>query len=172
MKINKINDDKIFRNNIINKLNLILNDIKKSKNLEIGIYNWTIKESEIRKVIKKWDNIYFINLYLDHLKSIYINLKNNQELINNIKLEKIKPQELAFMSHQEMCPEKWEELIKIKSIRDKAKFEDKLEASTDTFTCRKCKSKKCSYYAQQVRSSDEPMTIFVSCLNCGCRWKC
>jgi transcription elongation factor S-II len=83
----------------------------------------------------------------------------------------IKAHELAFMTHHEMRPEKWDEMIKAKSIRDKSKFETKLEAMTDTFTCRKCRSKECSYYLQQVRSADEPMTCFITCLPCGNRWK-
>jgi transcription elongation factor S-II len=70
-----------------------------------------------------------------------------------------------------MCPEKWEELIKAKSIRDKNKFEEKLEAMTDRFTCRKCRSKRCSYYLIQTRSADEPMTVFITCLDCGTRMK-
>jgi len=40
------------------------------------------------------------------------------------------------------------------------------------FTCAKCKSKKTTYYQLQTRSADEPMTTFVSCLNCGKNWKC
>lgn len=39
------------------------------------------------------------------------------------------------------------------------------------FTCRKCKGTKTSHYALQTRSSDEPMTIFVTCLTCGARWR-
>jgi transcription elongation factor S-II len=89
-------------------------------------------------------------------------------MVNN---GKIKSQEIAFMSHHEMCPEKWDELIKAKIIRDKNKFDQKLEAMTDRFTCRKCFSKQCSYYQQQVRSSDEPMTTYVQCCVCGFRWK-
>ena len=46
-----------------------------------------------------------------------------------------------------------------------------MQASTDMFTCRKCKSKKCSYYELQTRSADEPSTIFVTCLECGKNWK-
>ena len=39
------------------------------------------------------------------------------------------------------------------------------------FTCFKCKSNKCTFYQLQTRSADEPMTTFVTCLNCGNRWK-
>lgn len=39
------------------------------------------------------------------------------------------------------------------------------------FTCRKCKGTKTSHYSLQTRSSDEPMTVFVCCLNCGNRWR-
>ena len=75
------------------------------------------------------------------------------------------------MTHQELCPEKWEKLIKAKIIRDKNKFEQKLEANTDRFTCRKCRSKRCSYYSMQIRSSDEPETLFITCLDCGARMR-
>ena len=76
------------------------------------------------------------------------------------------------MTHQEMNPEKWDKLIQLKIKRDKTKYDTQVEAMTDTFKCRKCKSTKCSYYGLQTRSSDEPMTIFVTCLDCSNRWKC
>jgi len=40
------------------------------------------------------------------------------------------------------------------------------------FKCGRCKSVKTTYYQMQTRSADEPMTVFVSCLNCGRNWKC
>ena len=55
--------------------------------------------------------------------------------------------------------------------RDKLKYEFKPEAMTDQFKCRKCGSRSCSYYEVQTRSADEPMTQFISCLDCGNRWK-
>lgn len=39
------------------------------------------------------------------------------------------------------------------------------------FKCSKCKSDKTTYYEMQTRSADEPMTAFITCLNCGKRWK-
>ena len=40
------------------------------------------------------------------------------------------------------------------------------------FKCGRCKSMKTTYYQMQTRSADEPMTVFVSCLNCERNWKC
>ena len=47
-----------------------------------------------------------------------------------------------------------------------------MDGNTDMFTCYKCKSTNCSYYQLQTRSADEPMTTYVTCLECGQRWKC
>ena len=171
MSLRKIENPELFRTNIKNKLNEVLKNEKKSSNLEKGIYNWSLKESDQRKVLKKWDNRHFILIYLDKLRSTFNNLKN-KEVIDLINNDSIKVHTIAFMTHQEMKPEKWIELIKAKSIRDQNKFETNIEAATDTFTCRKCKSKKCTYYQMQTRSADEPMTTFVSCIDCGNRWKC
>jgi DNA-directed RNA polymerase subunit M/transcription elongation factor TFIIS len=39
------------------------------------------------------------------------------------------------------------------------------------FRCRKCRSDNISYYQQQTRSADEPMTNFCKCGNCGFEWR-
>ena len=161
MSLKKIENPDAFRTNIRKKLSSFFSeDMSHASNLEKGIYNWALKEATNRKVVKKWDNQFFIQIYLDHLRSIFLNLRNDK-LPQMVVSGEIKAHELAFMTHHEMMPEKWDELIKAKSIRDKSKFEQTIEASTDTFMCRKCKSKKCSYYLQQVRSADEPMTCFI-----------
>ena len=171
MPIRKIENPEQFRKNIREKLKAFFEKEKDAINLEKGVHNWSLKEATNKKVVKKWDNPFFVQIYIDHLRSIYINL-TNETLIKMVNDGEIKSQDIAFMTHQEMCPEKWEELIKAKIIRDKNKFEQNIEAMTDTFTCRKCHSKKCTYYQMQTRSADEPMTTFVTCLNCDNRWKC
>ena len=166
----KITDIDTFRKNIQNKFEDLLNDESKSINLEKGIYNYAIKESNNNKIIKKWDNPYFVQLYLDRLKSIFVNLKN-ENLINKIKNDEITAQTLAFMTHQEMNEDIWKVLLDKKIKRDANKYTNNTQASTDMFTCRKCKSKRCTYYELQTRSADEPATIFVTCLDCGKNWK-
>jgi len=160
-----------FRANMTNKLHEYLSDTK-SVNLEKGIFNYALKEANTRKVLKKWDNPYFVTLYVDRFRTIYGNLASNKDLLAALKEGALKVHVFAFMTHQEMCPDKWEPLIQQKMKRDKSKYETKLQAATDTFTCRKCKSKECTYYQMQTRSADEPMTTFVTCLNCGKFWKC
>jgi transcription elongation factor S-II len=140
-------------------------------NLERGIYNYCIQEATARNIVKKWENGYFVHIYLDRLRSIYINLKNS-DLRDRLLGKIVKAHEVAFMTHQIMCPSKWTKMLEEKKVRDENKYAPKIEASTDNFTCRKCKSKECSYYQMQTRSADEPMTTFVSCNKCGNRWKC
>jgi transcription elongation factor S-II len=166
----KIEKPDVFRANIRIKLNAIIKNETTTANLEKGIFNYSLKEAANRKVIKKWENIYFVQIYTDRLRSIFMNLRN-PELLETLADDKIKPHEIAFMTHQEMRPDMWKELIEAKQKRDMLKFESNMEASTDTFTCRKCKSRKCTYYSLQTRSADEPMTIFVTCLDCGQRFK-
>jgi len=167
----KIDNPDSFRNNIRGKLQELLESEKKAINLEKGIYNYALKEANNRKVVKKWDNPYYAQIYLDRLRTIYINLAK-PTLLTSVKDGTVTVKTLAFMTHQEMQPEKWDALIQAKIKKDKSKYDTQQEAMTDTFKCRKCHSNKCSYYQMQTRSADEPMTTFVTCIECANRWKC
>jgi len=165
-----INDPTKFRQCVIAKINLILSNEKISTNLEKGIYNYSLAASEEKKLIKKWSNEAFVILYIQKLRCILLSLKH-KEIIDKLLSKSFKAHELAFMNHQEARPDLWTTLIEEKRIKDENKFTPKIEASTDDFICGKCKSKKCTYYQLQTRSADEPMTTFVTCLDCGNRFK-
>ena len=172
MPVRKIENPDSFRENIRKKLEDFFGpDGKKHAiNLEKGVHNWALKEATSKKVVKKWDNPFFVQIYLDHLRSIYINLKN-EKLIKLVSNGEMKAHEIAFMTHQEMNPEAWRKLIDEKIKRDANKYSNNTQASTDMFTCKKCRGKRCTYYELQTRSADEPATIFVTCLDCGKNWK-
>jgi DNA-directed RNA polymerase subunit M/transcription elongation factor TFIIS len=140
-------------------------------NIERGIYNYSLKEATNRKIIKKWENKYFVQIYVDRLKTVVFNLKETPLLVEKLVTGYITPELFASMSHQEMYPEKWNELIAMKIKRDESKYVNRVEASTDMYQCRKCKSRKCTYYSVQLRSADEPMTTLISCLECSYNWK-
>ena len=165
----KITDPELFRKNVAKSFEMI--DKKTlQKNIEIGIFNYTLKECDNRKIMKKWDNPFFVVIYIDRWRSLYLNLLNNDNLRSKLNTKKISILEFSNYTHQEMCPEQWSDLIEQKIERDKNKYDRKLNITSE-FTCYKCKSSNCSYYQMQTRSADEPMTTFVSCLDCGNRWK-
>ena len=72
---------------------------------------------------------------------------------------------------EEMRDSRKEAIEKI--IESEKKLYAKNENAAIFMWCSGCKKKtKCDYYQMQTRSADEPMTTFVTCLECGKRWKC
>ena len=163
-----ITNPDVFRANVCDKFKNMLKDDITAINIEKGVYNYVINEANQRKIIKKWENPTFSQMYIDHLRSIYLNMKN-ETIFNQLLNHELTPQSFVFMTHQEMKPDRWKVLLEKKSIIDANKFTTNIQASTDMFTCPvpKCRSKRCTYYTLQVRSADEPESVFVSCLDCG-----
>jgi DNA-directed RNA polymerase subunit M/transcription elongation factor TFIIS len=165
-----ISDPTTFRKNIV--LQIVGRGIRETfaTNFEKGIFNWTIQEAKNRKIIKKWNNKFFVIIYIDKLRTTLFNI--TQEMIEQINSQELKSQQIAFMTHQELNPQKWDDSIQRKILRDKSKYETNIEASSSSFYCRKCHKNKTAHYQLQTRSADEPMTTFVTCLNCDARWRC
>lgn len=43
--------------------------------------------------------------------------------------------------------------------------------TSDLFRCARCNQRRVTYFQMQTRSADDPMTTFITCTNCGNRWK-
>lgn len=160
----------LYRDKTYTELKKLFDSDTLSKNMEIGIFNYTIKEANNSKITKDWNNIYFKLIYKQRAKTILINLKNIPDLITKVKNKVIKVQDISFYTHQELHPNLWKALLDEKSKIDKNKYENSPKINSE-FKCRKCQSNNCSYYQLQTRSADEPMTTFVNCLDCGNRWR-
>uniref|UniRef100_A0A0C9S597 Transcription elongation factor n=1 Tax=Wollemia nobilis TaxID=56998 RepID=A0A0C9S597_9CONI len=108
-------------------------------------------------------------------RSIMFNLKDasNPDLRRRVLLGEVKPDRLIVMTAEEMASDQRKR--ENKQIKDKALFECERginpKATTDEFKCGKCGQRKCTYYQLQTRSADEPMTTFVTCVNCNNHWK-
>lgn len=168
----RIENPEVFRKNFSKKIAEKIHHISDEKipiNIERAIFNWAIKESTAKKIIKKWENPAFVLLYTERARTIFSNF--SEEIIEYIASGELTPEKFVFMTHQEMNMKRWNELIEKKKKRDESKYAKNIEASTNMFTCKKCRSKKCTYYELQTRSADEPATIFVTCLDCGKNWK-
>lgn len=164
-----------YRTNVIGLFTKVLNkDI--AEKLETSMFNYICEKSVERKIIRKWDNNFFRKMYFNKARSLYTNLDQNSYvkntyLVSQIENGSIDIEKIPFMNYQEIFPEHWKRLLDEKYKREKLLYEEKMEAMTDQFKCGRCKSKKCTYYELQTRSADEAMTTFISCLNCGNRWK-
>jgi transcription elongation factor S-II len=125
--------------------------------------------------------------YFDKAKSLIFNLKRNERRRQELAEGYLTADELINLSPTELATDE------LRSSREKDKLAASWERRTDfyiatrderlksngidpaaggEFQCRKCKSTKCTHYALQTRSSDEPMTVFVCCLGCGNQWRC
>jgi len=161
----------IFRKNIAQYFGNKFSNETVGKNIEMSIYNYSIKEATFRQIIKKWNNPAFCAIYNARLKTFIYNIDNNTDFKMQIEQNHISNEHLSTVTHQEINPEHWKLKIDKKINRDRSRFSTNIEASTDMFQCRKCKSKRCTYYEMQTRSADEPATIFITCLDCGKNWK-
>jgi len=168
-----------FRENVKTRiLARYCSDPRTLSNIERSVYNNAIVRSGERGIIRKWTNKKFVDIYVDRLRLIVANLgmPHGAKLIESLENNTLSYELYSMMSAQEMHLERWKDLIAMKVSRENSKYTT-LKGNTDIFVCRNCKANKrqsrnCSYYQLQTRSADEPMTTFVTCLECGSRWKC
>lgn len=149
--------------------------LAKSKLLEKTIYNYVIQEARSRGIVRSWENIKFLTLYKHRLRTVLTNMQE-PTMQKIIRADKVDWRKLSTMTVGNMAPGRWEKLILEKREREENMYAPKT-GNTDMFVCSKCqrqgkKATNCSYYQLQTRSADEPMTTYVSCLECGQRWKC
>lgn len=145
--------------------------------IETGIYNESINIANKSNITACWKSNIFKNLYKNICIDIYSNLNpqtyiNNKRLISRLIEKEFHPKQIASMEYQRMFPEVWKDILDEKNKRDRYLYEINTEMTTDSYTCSRCHKKECTYYQLQTRSADEPMTTFVTCLNCGKRWRC
>lgn len=142
--------------------------------IEKSIFNKTIKDSREKFIERRWDNPEFRKVYKTNFIYIISNIKTNKNatfVLNKIKYNQWEPDKIIFMKPQELYPDMWEELILKNKKKLEALSKDNNAKGTDMFKCGKCKERNCTYFQMQTRSADEPMTTFVTCLNCKNRWK-
>ena len=163
------------RNLCINKFNSLLNDIDLSEKIENSIYNYTIKQSEIKGIDVNIEDNYFKRIYVNKIISLYNNLDKesyvkNSNFLNSVINNDINIDDIAFLSPQEINKEHWKKYMDKQNATDEFLYSRTVGTRTSEYKCGRCKERNCTYYQLQVRSSDEPMTTFVNCLNCGNRW--
>ena len=97
----------------------------------------------------------------------------NKTFIKKIQEPDFQIDKIAFLKPPHTFPELWKPIIDENERKEEILKKCENEASTNKFQCpnRKCRARKAVYTEVQTRSADEPMTIFITCLVCGKRWK-
>ena len=133
-----------------------------SAEIESAILNRCVSDAQSWFVDIDWDTLAFREMY----RTRAIELFPYRALADTMGATGF-----VNSSPVDYAPDRWRDILQVVLEKDKAKYSKKVTANIEMF-CRSCKKKsKCDYYQVQTRSADEPMTTFVTCLECDTRWK-
>lgn len=145
--------------------------------MEKGIFDSVMRFATEHNVGKRWNNAQFVALYASKARSVLANLEPLGEYIGNARLLRrlregeFLPHQVADMRPEHIFPERWQAAIDTKLRHDEYVNNPNIASMTDQFKCGRCHKSECVYHELQLRSGDEPMSIFITCLNCGNRWR-
>ena len=173
-------EDVPVRGNFIKTFSRIFQDLfddnTKAITLENAMYCHVLQSAESKFIPKNWKSKAFAGLYKHASQQIFWNLHPQSPILNKNLIRRIKEGEfpienIVSMTSYELAPEKWREMADRQFLREQKILEGDKSRSTDQFKCHRCGKRECSFYELQTRSADEPMTQFITCLNCGKRWR-
>lgn len=143
--------------------------------LETCIFQASLRTAEAEDIRKNWSYPAFCDVYSAIARRVVGNLDptsyvKNNSLWNRLAHNEVTLEELTSKNYYELFPENWKTLVDDQAKRERIQLEGDFSRATEKWLCNGCKMRKCTYYELQTRSADEPMTIFIQCLNCGKRW--
>jgi len=124
--------------------------------------------------------------YTAKARSLAFNLKQNEQLREDLSDGTIPAEALVLFTQAQLATAQKREALKqgeedavmerrsdyFKIVRDKLCKENGIDPEQGgQFRCRKCNGNKTTNYQMQTRSADEPMTVFITCLKCGHKWR-
>ena len=86
--------------------------------------------------------------------------KNLKFILDSIKSNTIDPTKIAYMRPSDLNMDQYSDIIKKQSMITK-------QSSSQAFECDKCHKRNTQVEERQVKSGDEPTTLFITCLECG-----
>jgi len=165
------------------------------RNAEKSIYNWAVQQTRGQNDVASWENRLFRWRYKQKLiglmseldrapvaeaelevvgDRVNLKLKFVPQLVHRIQRKELDVKGIAKYQADVLWPAGPFSTMMFKLHQKDIALEAakaKEEDYEGLFKCGKCKSTKTSYYQMQTRSADEPMTSYITCKNCGNRWK-
>jgi len=150
--------DKDIYNNSVTELSTFFTK-KTSKTIVDSIYEFCSNYAEQNDIEVLVESIF--QTKIDEFKDVFL---NNKLLVKDIINNKISINNICYLRQEELSPDRYTNIINKKKLEEHKKNN---KATSDAFTCSKCKSKKSVISERQTRSGDEPATIFVTCVECS-----
>jgi DNA-directed RNA polymerase subunit M/transcription elongation factor TFIIS len=168
--------DALLRKECIDRFTFLKEHGIATDQLEKEIFCASLEEAAKKHIFAHWNNKLFTEIYSQRQRRIFSNLHpaspvGNTTLLPMVKSGSIGLAEVARYTDIDLFPDNWTKLKELQLIREHKWLEGNVAAKTDQFKCSKCGKRECSYYEMQTRSADEPMTIFITCLNCNKKWR-
>lgn len=142
------------------------------KYLERGCYHTARKKGNKKNLSISWDSEHFTNLYHDICYKVAMNINPDSAVASTYLTQlilsgDINPKKVAAMTSQEMCPEKYTEILeKIQKMGEEVKIK-----TSKLYYCPKCKKNETILSNIQDRSGDENSSLIIFCVFCGFRWR-
>jgi len=157
-----------YRDQYIQKFNSKFSSLKlklDAKTLDKSIYDYSTVYIKLNNMNDMYKEMTYKTKSNELLRCL---VSDNDYLINALNTDEISLEDLPLIKPQILNKKQWDHIVKRLEYID---FKKNNMATTDIYQCKKCKERKCHIYQAQTRSADEPMTTFVTCVNCGNNWK-
>lgn len=165
-----------IRDKVVENFTELLESSELATQLEESILHVVCEQAIKENIDVDWNNRVFWNMYRSRAISFYeygrrSTSSDDGKWLVMLKQREITTREFAEMNAVDLCPSRWKDAVE-RIIESEKKLYSKNESAAIFMWCSACKKKtKCDYYQMQTRSADEPMTTFVTCLECDRKWK-
>lgn len=144
--------------------------------LESSILQIAYEDGNKKHVTRNFENPLFRIIYLIVLRRVVGNLNpasyvGNTGLLPKLLSKDLTIETLATMNVMDYSPQLYAGLRERMLLREKQQLEGNKAMATDMFKCGRCHKRETTFYELQTRSADEPMTKFITCVNCGNHWR-
>jgi len=144
--------------------------------LEESILKNALLDADTKYVMKHFENNLFQICYMNSARRILSNLDpssyvQNEHLRTKLMNKDLEIEHLATMSCIDYAPALYTGMRDRMLLREQQQLEGNKAMATDMFKCGRCHKREATFYELQTRSADEPMTKFITCVNCGNHWK-
>lgn len=147
-----------------------------NEEIEYAIFEIAYRDAKQKQVIVHFHNPLFQIIYKSAARRVLGNCSSASYVQNNHLGSKLASGDITLdilrsMQTIDYAPHLYSDLRERQLLREQNQLEGSKAMATDLFKCGRCHKRETTFYELQTRSADEPMTKFITCLNCANHWR-